>query len=308
MKPKFFNHIECLLFSHDCVIIPDFGAFIVNHEAAQYEGRELLPPKVAITFNQQVNHNDGLLATFCQQKDSISYESAHKAIKAFVSDIHTQLKQGNRVFCGKIGVLYLNENQLISFEPSRNYIHPDYIGLNKTGLFSLASLQEDYSSEKKKSRLIYVAAAAAVALFFVSPSVNIGEQPEGNRNQQADFSSLLTTTFVSKGSVSHISSEETEKFETKDASTRILMPQAQGTSLRTYYIVVASETSKKRTDILTNKIKKDFPDIALLESSGRYRLYAASFDDKQMAEDYLESFRKEHPKYKNSWLLSQRNK
>lgn len=308
MEYQIADYINYLLFSHDCVIVPGFGGFILNREEAVYEDKRLTAPKLSITFNQELRHNDGILVTHCQTKENISYDAAYKKIKAAVAKINLDLKQGNRVVMGKVGVFYLNDNQAVSFEPNSAYIHPDYIGLSEVRLNPLAFMLEEDTPLRKRSRWSYIAAAAVVALFFISPSLHIGEQ-NVSVGQQADFSHLLMTTSPANTvKDAEVPSETAAITSTLVENVSVEMPQAQKTSLRTYYIVVASETSKRRTDILLNKIQKDFPNAVMLKSSERYRLYAASFDDKDTAEDYLQTFRKEYPKYKNAWLLSQRNR
>lgn len=34
------RHIEILLLSNDCVIVPDFGGFMAHHVDARYDGRD----------------------------------------------------------------------------------------------------------------------------------------------------------------------------------------------------------------------------------------------------------------------------
>ncbi|MFW5519352.1 MAG: SPOR domain-containing protein, partial [Segatella copri] len=40
------RHIEILLLSNDCVIVPEFGGFMAHHVDARYDGRDnmFLPP------------------------------------------------------------------------------------------------------------------------------------------------------------------------------------------------------------------------------------------------------------------------
>ena len=60
------EHIEYLMLSNDCVVVPGFGAFIAqytsSHNGAQ--NSTFTSPKRSISFNASINHNDGLLAFF----------------------------------------------------------------------------------------------------------------------------------------------------------------------------------------------------------------------------------------------------
>ena len=55
--------IRELLFGHDCVIIPGFGGFIGNYNPAHIDKNSgtFYPPVKQISFNRNLNHNDGLL-------------------------------------------------------------------------------------------------------------------------------------------------------------------------------------------------------------------------------------------------------
>ncbi len=54
------RHIEILLLSNDCVIVPGFGGFMAHHVDARYDGRDnmFLPPLRTIGFNPQLTMND----------------------------------------------------------------------------------------------------------------------------------------------------------------------------------------------------------------------------------------------------------
>lgn len=64
-------HIEELLFSNDCVIIPTIGGFIVNYASASIDFVEqrLLPPQKVVSFNPKLVNNDGLLANHIAQNE-----------------------------------------------------------------------------------------------------------------------------------------------------------------------------------------------------------------------------------------------
>ena len=57
------QHIDKLLLSNDCVILPGFGGFLTHYADAYYSESEQLyyPPKREIGFNQNLTMNDSLL-------------------------------------------------------------------------------------------------------------------------------------------------------------------------------------------------------------------------------------------------------
>ena len=83
------RHIEILLLSNDCVIVPDFGGFMAHHVDARYDGRDnmFLPPLRTIGFNPQLTMNDSLLALSYVEAYDISYPDALSRIAEDVREI-----------------------------------------------------------------------------------------------------------------------------------------------------------------------------------------------------------------------------
>ena len=72
------RHIEILLLSNDCVIVPDFGGFMAHHVDAHYDEEEtiFLPPQRTLGYNPQLKINDSLLAQSYVEAYYISYPEA----------------------------------------------------------------------------------------------------------------------------------------------------------------------------------------------------------------------------------------
>ena len=75
-----FKDISHLLHSNDCVILPDFGAFILKNKSAYIENNEFFPPSKYVSFNSMLKDNDGLLAKFISEERKISYKKSLKLI------------------------------------------------------------------------------------------------------------------------------------------------------------------------------------------------------------------------------------
>ena len=72
-----------LMFSHDCVIVPGFGGFIGNYSPAHIDKASgtFYPPVKLISFNRNLNHNDGLLAGKISASLSVNYGDARAHIE-----------------------------------------------------------------------------------------------------------------------------------------------------------------------------------------------------------------------------------
>ena len=77
------RHIEILLLSNDCVIVPGFGGFTAHHIEARYAETEqlFLPPLRTLGFNPQLTMNDSLLALSYVEAYDISYPEALRRIE-----------------------------------------------------------------------------------------------------------------------------------------------------------------------------------------------------------------------------------
>ena len=115
------NYIKDLLYRYDCVIVPNFGGFITNRMSASYNTStsNFLPPFKQIAFNNNLKENDGLLANYIASVESISFEDANKTIATAVNNWNVNL-QNESLELKEVGVLSLNENQQIIFEPNTN--------------------------------------------------------------------------------------------------------------------------------------------------------------------------------------------
>ena len=75
------GYIKELLFKHECVTIPNFGAFLTRSISTININNVFYPPRKNVSFNSLLKSNDGILAHFMAQKKKISYEQALRLIE-----------------------------------------------------------------------------------------------------------------------------------------------------------------------------------------------------------------------------------
>ena len=124
--------IRELLFGHDCVIVPGFGGFIGNYTPARIDKSTgtFYPPVKQISFNRNLNHNDGLLVGRISSSSKINYGDARNLVDEFVSEIRKKLEKGEKVVFDNIGSFVNNHEGNVQFEPDRNAnYHLDSYGL-----------------------------------------------------------------------------------------------------------------------------------------------------------------------------------
>ena len=104
------NYISDLLYRYDCVTIPEFGAFLTHRVSAKVHEttHSFYPPKKVLSFNEQLQNNDGLLSSYIAEIEKIPYEVALQNISKHVKSIKSFLMQGETLNFQNIGSsLYL---------------------------------------------------------------------------------------------------------------------------------------------------------------------------------------------------------
>lgn len=125
-KVKIDIYISDLLYSYDCVIVPDFGGFVANYASAQIHPiqHKFQAPSKKISFNRQLKNNDGLLTNHIAGKKEISYSEAQELVRLFVNQAIKGLQEGDRIKIEKVGTLFLDPEKNIQFisENTNNYL------------------------------------------------------------------------------------------------------------------------------------------------------------------------------------------
>lgn len=113
------RHIEILLLSNDCVIVPGFGGFVAHHKVAEYDMEEktFYPPQRVLGFNSQLVLNDSLLVQSYAEAYDLSYPEALRKIEKEVEEIKQQIEiEGEYKFRG-IGTVSKTAEGYYDFEP-----------------------------------------------------------------------------------------------------------------------------------------------------------------------------------------------
>ena len=135
------RHIEILLLSNDCVIVPGLGGFMTHHVEARYDERDsmFLPPLRTLGFNPQLNINDSLLVQSYIEAYDISYPEALQRIDDEVNELRQHVENEGSYELNDIGVLSLNEDGNYVFTPCEaGILTPSLYGLSS---FEAARLQ-----------------------------------------------------------------------------------------------------------------------------------------------------------------------
>jgi cell division septation protein DedD len=144
------THIERLLSVNDCVIIPDFGGFVLQPSPAVHtkEAHTFYPPRKEIVFNPALTHNDGLVFESYMQVCRMNFEEARSAVKQEVDDLKAELDRCGKASLGRIGSFYKQKGGLLTFQPGTDtsFFCTSAYGLSAIYLPPIGARQEDARS------------------------------------------------------------------------------------------------------------------------------------------------------------------
>ena len=105
-----------LLLDHECVIVPEFGAFISKETPAvlDYVNNRLTPPSKEVRFNGQLITDDGLLIGYVARQQGISMTAAAKQVHDFAMQSLAVIEAS--------GVLRLDGMGVLSRVTDRDYV------------------------------------------------------------------------------------------------------------------------------------------------------------------------------------------
>jgi hypothetical protein len=114
------QYISTLLYRYECVVVPGFGAFLTHKVSAEIDTQAQVfsPPKKRLSFNEQLQSNDGVLANYIATSEKVSYENALSKIAKQVAEIQQSLKKNETVSLKYVGDLSRSKTGALEFEPS----------------------------------------------------------------------------------------------------------------------------------------------------------------------------------------------
>lgn len=144
------RHIEILLLSNDCVIVPGFGGFMAHHVDARKDLSDgsFLPPMRSIGFNPKLTINDSLLAQSYVEAYDISYPEAVMRIEDEVRELGQHIDStGSYDFKG-VGKVSLNNDGNYEFTPCEaGLLTPSLYGLGCFQINTLFEIKNDILSK-----------------------------------------------------------------------------------------------------------------------------------------------------------------
>ena len=310
--------IRELLFGHDCVIVPGFGGFIGNYTPARIDKKTgtFYPPVKQISFNRNLNHNDGLLVGRISGSSGINYGDARNLVDEFVTDLRRKLEKGEKVVFDNIGSLVNNQEGNIQFEPDRssNY-HLDSYGLESFQLLPL----EGYDVRTRVTRHISKdplkqaalrknlwRAAVIVPLLAVLVVVPLKTDLFKSRVETTNMNPLVSAEFEqNKMAVDEsvkntpVKAEENTEAATKEvAKAEVAEPVTIGANV--FILITGSFRSEENAVSQVNTLKaQGFTPEIVVAPNGFFRVCAMVCNDLNTAEAKKDSISGQFP---GAWI------
>lgn len=318
------NYIKELLFQHDCVIIPDFGGFVANIQSAKINQTQnsFSPPYKEISFNRDLKHNDGLLIGYVSRAKNIGFVDAKRLVDSFVKNLNIKLNKGKKVVIEDVGVLQMDKEKNIQFEPSNtiNFLLDSY-GL---GHFNFDPLEEyDVTkriqkkfeerspaslSRRRTLRRLAIAIPVAVALVLIPLKTNMldfnadisslnpfskTEQVQPKTESTVSEKPIIEKTDIKKP----VAIEETEKTAETPAKTiakqsPVSQPEKPVADLQ-YYIIAGSFLSENNAHSMKNQLTgQGFDPIVFKANNDFYRVGIKGYSSIDLAIKEMREMRK----------------
>ncbi len=314
--------IRELLYGHDCVIVPGFGGFIGNYTPARIDKNSgtFYPPVKQISFNRNLNHNDGLLIGKISGFSNMTYADTRIMIEEFVAGLRKKLEKGEKVVFENIGSFVNNQEGNVQFEPDRNvnYLLDSY-GLESFQLLPL----EGYDVRKRiirhaekdpvrqaSRRKILWRAAVIIPLLAIIVAVPLKTELFKTKIETTTMNPLVSAEFENnKAAVDGAVLEDNKSLkevvvpEIKETETPVeILPE--NTAEGSFYIITGSFKSEsnaiQQVDILRSE--GFIPEI-VSAPNGFYRVCAMMCTDMNTAVSKKDSIIKKFP---GTWISKKR--
>lgn len=150
------------MMSHDCVVVPGFGAFIAQYTNSHndFSSATFTTPERNVSFNASITHNDGLLANSISKKASMPYIEALNVIEHGITVCKQALNDNSEVPFGHLGYFFNNSEGHMEFMPFHHEnANDNFFGLRS---FSFPTLAELAKVNEVVDENLYTAAAASI--------------------------------------------------------------------------------------------------------------------------------------------------
>ncbi len=149
--------INCLIESlrkNECVVVPEFGAFITQTQSASlnYITNRFTPPHKEIVFNSNITADDDAFTRKYAETKNISLEAASKEIHDFAMQTLARVEAGDKVEMKGLGILSSVNGQIIFKAEDTNDLLDEAFGLKSFTAQPILRLHYEKREEQKEEK------------------------------------------------------------------------------------------------------------------------------------------------------------
>jgi len=120
------NHVQYLLYRHNCVVLPGFGGIVLQYSPARIHPAQHIfqPPRKALAFNRSLTTNDGLLVSHVANAEQLHYDDAESKVRRYVDLIEDSIRRKGDFTMTGVGRFHNDIEGNLQFDPeeSGNYL------------------------------------------------------------------------------------------------------------------------------------------------------------------------------------------
>ena len=297
------RHLEILLLSNDCVVVPDFGGFVAHYIPAHIDETDgmFLPPIRAIGFNQQLKINDSLLVQSYVEANNISYPEALRKIEQEVVNIKQIITYEGSYLLENIGTLTVNDEGIYLFEPCESgLLTPTLYGLNS---FDVNQLKPTPSLQLKSSEPSIIEEDKVAVEETESPQTSIIELVDDTEDEShaihikmswirntVAIAAAIMLFFLMTTPVANSNLESQTMSVLKNNFINKLIPKDSNVAPATP--VLSSQNNKVVKERIKTEVKPDSIQHHSILENNRYCIVLASQVRKDNAELFTKQMRK----------------
>jgi nucleoid DNA-binding protein len=307
-------YIEELLYRYNCVVVPEFGAFLTHVKSAFIDktAHTFFPPSKVLSFNRQLQSNDGLLISYIAEAEKTSYEVVQEEMTKTVKEWRKKLEKGETLILQNIGSFKPTKEGKLIFQPTKqtNFLTSSF------GLSSFVSkpvlrevLKEEVEAleekvpfiitpeERKKNEFRPILKYAAIVLLALSAGIT------GYRT----YDKAITNELVSQQKAQEIISnsiQEATFFDTKPLELPVFRVDVTKKVTKRHHIIAGAFRERSNANRKISQLRNKGFD-AFLVGQNKFGLYQVAFDSFENPKQALEALKKIRlTESRDAWLLS----
>ena len=318
------RHIEILLLSNDCVIVPGLGGFVAHHVDSRYDEQDgmFVPPIRTLGFNPQLKMNDSLLVQSYIEAYDISYPEALRRIEDEVSELISHLETEGCYELNDIGLLRLNEEGKMEFQPCEaGILTPEYYGLgafemdllskSTAAVVDISTAAEMPDEETITIKMSWLRNAVAVAAIIVALMMIGKPLPNSvllDDTKQSSFINVPSATHRPAATKADmmpqpsVAEKQMEVVEDHAASSAL----EEVADFYPFCIVMASHVTERNAEEFVLQLDAmGFSEARVVVSGSKNirRVVYGSYESEADAASTLKQLRQECFLFKNTWVM-----